>query len=73
MSYDKRNKQTRRRFIVEIIDQTNIPFEGKDLEELGDAIQAHMKDKFDAEIDHIHVEKFSDYKNEWVTEDTLPS
>lgn len=68
---DKRNKQTRRRFVVEIIDQTNIPFDTSDVNELSEVIQAHLEKLFEVEVDHIHVEKFSDYKNEWVTEDTL--
>ncbi len=67
---DKRNKQVRRRFIIEIDDKVNIPFDGRDVEDIGDKFQAILNENFDCEVREVVVEKFSDYKNEWVIEES---
>lgn len=67
---DKRNKQVKRRFIIEIDDKVNIPFDSRDIEDIGDKFQSILNENFDAEVTLVTVEKFSDYKNEWVTEES---
>ena len=66
---DKRNKQVKRRFIIEIDDKINIPFDSKDIEDIGDKFQAILNENFDTEVTLVTVEKFSDYKNDWIIEE----
>lgn len=63
---DKRNKQVKRRFIIEIDDKVNIPFANNDIENIGDKFQSILNEDFDCEVINVTVEKFSDYKNDWI-------
>ena len=63
---DKRNRPRRRRIIIELVDQTNIPFESADMENFGEQVQEILEKDFDVSVDKVYVEVFNDYQNDWI-------